>query len=239
MDQTALFGHRNFHLLPLLLLMGIASCTLPEGCERKAPCGVFAFEGAKNDGTESNSLPMELSFDFNPDDCGADCQCDPVCYIQMVRNYDIDAQTYIYPSTEKQERATENGWYVDRVPNRVWGYYGRNDNGTFAGYLTPGSEDTDAVLEDEPSRSEDEPWLNFWWQAVSVPVCIQDGSGCENRILGYYFWSWFVFDDGAMSDPVHQVGWVALNAEFNAAITQWNAQAVTLDKNAFPAFTEL
>ena len=234
-----LFFKRWNYTLITLGLMAIGACTLPEGCRTKAPCGVFVFDGAKNDTEEQNSLPMTLSFDFNPDACGSDCRCNPVCYVQMVRNYDFDSGGYIYPSTEKQERATANGWYIDRIPGRIWGYYGRNDNGTFAGTLTPGSESVNTVLRDEPARPDAEPWLNFWWEAVSVPVCIQSGSACENRILGYYFWSWIAHNDGSMSDPIHMVGWVALNAEFNQAVSRWNTQAALLAKNPFPPFTEL
>jgi hypothetical protein len=208
-------------------------------CKPTRRCGVFTFNGTVNDGADLNSLPMSLSFDFNPAACGSSCNCSPVGYIQIVRNYDLDDGTYIYPTSEKEDRATAYGWYIDRVEGRKWGYYGMNDNGTFASYLTPGSATTNAVLGDEPARSEAEPWINFWWQAVSAPVCIQASSSCSNRLLGYYFWSWRVDQSGHVPAPFHANAWKELDTEVKNAISEWNIQAPGLSKNVFPALSDL
>ena len=231
MSQTKLI-----HLLIIMVLtLSLSQCE----CKSTQLCGSFSFSGTSNDGADLNSLPMSLTFDFNPADCGSRCTCNPVCYIQMVRNYDIDDGNYLYPSTEKQQRATANGWYIDRIPGRIWGYYGRNDNGTFAGNLQPGSESVNTILFDEPSRPDNEPWLNFWWQAVSATVCIQAGSDCKNRLLGYYFWSWRVDAEGHIPAQFNAKAWKNLDQEFQLAVGAWNSQAPTLGKNAFPSLTDL
>ena len=182
---------------------------------------------------------MSLTFDFNPSDCGSNCTCNPVCFIQMVRNYNFDNGNYLYPSTEKQQRATANGWYIDRIEGRVWGYYGRNNDGSFAGNLQPGSESTNTILSDEPARPESEPWINFWWQAVSAPVCIQMRSTCANKLLGYYFWSWMVDADGHVPTPFHANAWKNLDGDLQDAINRWNIQAPGLSKNSFPGLSDL
>jgi hypothetical protein len=209
-------------------------------CRSIPRCGEFTFNGTAEDTAENNGIDMDLSFDFNPDSCGSACTCDPVCYIQIVRTVDMDTFTYIYPSSEKENRATEYGWYIDRIAGRMWGYYGRNDDGSFdARLLNTGSETDPAILYDAPNRPEEEPWIEIWWQAVSVPVCIEAGSGCEDNLLGYYFWSWLVDNAGAVSDPVDAVPWQPLEGQVDAAVGEWNAQAPGLGKNTFPAFSRL
>ena len=226
---------RSIPLFILVLLM--ASCN--DLCTRIPKCGNFSFNGTKFDTSSSNGLDMSLGFDFNPGDCGSRCTCNLVCYIQIVRTVDMETFTYVYPSAEKQDRATANGWYIDRLEGKKWGYYGRNDDGSFAGNLIPGSDVNVATLLDGPRRPEDEPWLNIWWQAVSTPVCIQQNSGCENKLLGYYFWSWFASDTGVVNGPIDAIAWQPLEGEVDLAVTRWNAQAPGLGKNNFPAFSRL
>lgn len=226
---------RSIPLFIAVLLM--ASCN--DLCTRIPSCGDFTFTGSKVDTEESNGLDMNVSFDFNPENCDSNCTCNTVCYIQIVRTVDMETFTYIYPSEEKEERANANGWYIDRVEGKIWGFYGRNDNGSFGSNLDPGSETQPAILFDGPRRGEDEPWLGIWWQAVSAPVCIQPRSGCENRLLGYYFWSWFASDDGAVDGPIDAIAWEPLQNEVDSAVTEWNAQAPGMGKNSFPTFTRL
>jgi hypothetical protein len=226
---------RHLPLFAFVLLLPACSNV----CKPLSACGTFTFTGTKVDTPETNGLDMSLSFAFTPSACGSSCTCNTVCYVQMVRTVDMETMEYIYPSDEKKNRATGNGWYVDRLEGKIWGYYGRNDDGSFAGTLTPGSDTTPAILVDSPSRPEVEPWIHIWWQAVSVPVCIQPGSGCVNKLLGYYFWSWLVDASGKVSDPIHARAWEPLQTEFDSAVSAWNTQAPTLGKNTFPAFTRL
>jgi len=209
------------------------------GCERLPPCGTFTFTGNIYDTAYSNGIDMDVKFDFDPATCGSDCTCDLVCYIQIVRTVDLEDGTYLYPSTEKQNRATAYGWYIDRVAGKIWGYYGRNDDGSFASYLVTGTDQNDAILNDSPRRGESEPWLQIWWMAVSVPVCIDDDSDCLNNLLGYYFWSWVVDDAGTVTGILDAVAWEPLETDVDDAVAEWNSQAPGLGKNTFPAFTQL
>jgi hypothetical protein len=181
---------------------------------------------------------MQLSFDFNPGDCGVDCKCDPVAYIQIVRTVDSETEAFLYPSSEKEDRANENGWYLDRLEGKIWGYYGRNDDGTFASNMAPGTQDDPAILFDSPSRVEGDAWMPISWQAVSVPVCIQDGSGCQNKLLGYRYWDWTVDAGGVVGGPSNSDAG-ELTGEVDTAVAEWNKQAPDLGKNVFPAFTKL
>ena len=228
---------RKRQLIVLMVVLLLAGCE--RICTPVPRCGTFTFTGTKVDTSTQNGVDMNVSFDFNPDGCSSTCTCDPVCYVQIVRTVDMDTSVYIYPTSEKEDRANANGWYIDRIPDRIWGYYGRNDDGSFASTLNPGSETDPTILFDSPRRPEDEPWIDIWWQAVSAPVCIQSGSGCQNNLLGYYFWSWIVEPNGTTSDPIHAVAWENLDDEVDSAVTEWNAQAPGLGKNTFPAFTRL
>lgn len=220
----------SLSLIPILMMTA---------CRPIEPCGEFTFTGEVQDTASANGVDMNLSFDFEPETCHSVCTCDLVCYVQMVRTVDWEDFTYIYPSTEKEDRATASGWYIDRLAGKIWGYYGRNNDGSFAGTLDPGSETDPAVLFDAPSRGEAEPWLEIWWQAVSVPVCIDKGSGCLNDLLGYYFWSWLVDDAGTVPGIIRGLAWKNLDDAFDDAVLEWNAQAPGLGKNPFPAFTRL
>lgn len=221
-----------------LLVMGAVILVLA-GCNPVLACGDFTFTGTEVDTSSSNGIDMNVSFDFDPSVCSSTCYCDEVVYIQIVRTYDLSNATYLYPSTEKMNRATADGYYLDRLAGKIWGYYGRNDDGTFASSLTPGSNTSDAILFDSPRRPESEPWLGIWWQAVSVPVCIDTSSGCSNNLLGYYFWSWLVNDSG---DVTGIVDWTATSPQADSvddAVVEWNSQAPGLGKNTFPTFTDL
>lgn len=205
------------------------------------PCGVFEFhDTGVLDNNSSNGWQMNLDFTFNPENCEDTCSCDLVCYIQMVRTIDQSTGTYLYASTEKLNRATAEGWYIDRLATRIWGYYGRNDNGTFASNLTPGSVGSPANLYDYPKRPEAAPWLDFLWMAISVPVCIDNpGSNCNNHLLGYYEWAWAVDAAGTVPYTLDWVSPKGFKDDFDDAVAEWNSQAPTLSKNTFPAFTRL
>lgn len=216
-----------FALLPIL------------SCVRLEPCGSFTFTGTEYDTEYQNGVDMNISFDFNPATCSSECTCDPVCYIQIVRTVDLEDGTYLYPSSEKEDRATSDGWYIDRLAGRKWGYYGRNDDGSFASTLDTGSETEPAILYDSPRRGESEPWLNIWWQAVSIPVCIDEDSDCLNNLLGYYFWSWWVTNDGEVPGIINGIAWEPHEVAVDEAVDEWNDQAPGLGKNSFPTFSRL
>lgn len=221
--------------IPVLLSLILAS-----GCgPATVPCGTFSFSGAPHD---NRGIDMMLNFDFNPAPCNSNCNCDTVAYVQIVRIIDLDTGNYLSPNSEQTNRIvtgraepTLNGWAVDRLAGRIWGYYGRNNDGSFASTLTPGSNTADAILRDTPSGWPD----NSWFDAVSVPVCIQDGSACENQLLGYYYWMFFVGNDGVVTDPLHKIAVEWHRDAFDEAVIEWNNDAPGLGKNSFPAFTRM
>ena len=218
--------------LVLLAVLAIA-CGTPT-----LPCGTFAFTGTPN-GTH---LDLSVTFNFNPATCGAAaCNCNTIAYIQIVRIIDPSTGNFLAPSTEQFNRIvtggtpTQNGWAVDRVDHRNWGYYGRFDDGTFASYLTTGSNSTPAILGDSPAN-----WpAGSWFDAVSVPVCINAAASCNNRLLGYYYWLFVTDSSGNAGAPFDEVGVTWMQDSFNLSVTEWNNDAPGLGKHTFPAMSPL
>jgi hypothetical protein len=186
---------------------------------------------------------MSLNFDFDPAECGAsNCDCGTVAYIQIVRIIDLNTGNYLSPNSQQTNRMVTgrtaeylNGWAVDRLSNRNWGYYGRNNDGSFASYLTTGSNTTDAILRDTPGGWPDRSWFD----AVSVPVCIDASSDCVNQLLGYYYWLFVVDSDGNASDPFDKIAVEWHRDAVDESILEWNNDAPGLGKNSFPSFTRM
>jgi hypothetical protein len=221
-------------LVSLLALLVILSAWT-----RVPSCGLFTFTGTAVDTGDTKGVDMNLGFGFRPPNCGSNCTCNLVAYVQIVRTISVEDATYLYPSTEKQNRATADGWYVDRNQGKVWGYYGRKNDGTFdLTTLDSGTESKVATLFDKPWRYYDELGQGIRWQAVSAPVCLQSGSACQNKVLGYYFWSWTA-GVGTSVSILHEQAWRPLEEQVDAAVVKWNADAPGLGKNVFPAFTKL
>jgi hypothetical protein len=204
------------------------------------PCGVFTFTGTP---TGNRGINNSVSFAFNPANCGAAaCTTNSIAYIQIVRIFDIKTGNYLSPNSEQTARMVTgnatpafNGWAIDRLTGRDWGYYGRNDDGTFASTLTPGSNAAAAVLRDTPSGWPD----GSWFDAVSVPVCIDARSTCVNRLLGYYYWQFFVSTGGTVGNPLDFVARQWHQDAVDLAVTEWNNDAPGLGKHTFPAFTRM
>jgi hypothetical protein len=213
-------------------LFFISSCGTPT-----VPCGTFTFTGSPI----SNGLSVSVTFDFNPSACGGACTCDTVVYIQLARAYDLNTGNFLAPTTEYSNRMVLgrtpeclNGWMLDRLDGRVWGYYGRNNDGSFAGTLTPGNNTNAAVLLDTPSGWPDECMLDF----VTVPVCIDNAAGCFNNLLGYYYWWFFIASGGSVSF----IDKIAVEWHRDAvveSILEWNNDAPGLGKNVFPTMNPL
>lgn len=207
-------------------------------CNVNGPCGTFNFTGVLIDDAFDNGLDISLRFDFNPNGCGLDCTCDTVCFIQMARIIDLNDGTFLYPSSETSARKTDEGWYVDRRSGRNWGYYGRNNDGTFDSTVDIGSELVPAILRDEPTRNEEEPWLGFKWEAVSVALCIEEDSDCANKLLYSYHWGFTVDDDGSVT-KFNNIAEEELRPVVVEAVEKWNVQASVpgSDQIQFPDFT--
>src|SRR5215472_5848941 len=117
-----------------LLLMFVVLCLMP-GCGPKTtPCGVFTFNGAPSG---NRGINLTQSFQFGPAPCTATCNCNTIAYVQIIRVIDRDTGAFLAPGPEQQARivtgqadATQNGWAVDRLEGRIWGFYGRNNDGS-------------------------------------------------------------------------------------------------------------
>lgn len=220
-----------FFILGMCLFL-LMSCGTPT-----VPCGTFTFTG----NPIANGLDISVSFDFNPGDCGGACTCDTIVYIQIARAYDLNTGNFLAPTTEYTNRMVTgrtpeclNGWMLDRLDGRVWGYYGRNNNGSFAGSLTPGDNATAAVLLDTPSGWPDETMLDF----VTVPVCIDDDAGCFNDLLGYYYW-WFFIASGGSVSFIDKIAVEWHRDAIDESVVEWNSDAPGLGKNVFPAMSPM
>lgn len=220
-------------LVVAALLPGVSACT--------KPCVEFGLNDKEIlDSSTDNGWSIEIDFDFTPSECNNTCTCDLTAFAQIVRSLDLRNGTHLYPSSEKEARATATGFYLDRLGGRIWGYYGRNNDGSFASTVTPGSDTSTANLRDFPRRPEIEPWLGFLWMAVTGPVCIDTpDSTCNEHLLGYYEWVWWVNDGGTVPWTAHFVSPPAWKDDFDEAVVRWNKQAALLEKKPLPEFTRL
>jgi hypothetical protein len=216
------------------------------GCgTASVPCGAFTFTGTPLPvgGSPNRGINNSVAFNFNAAACGAPaCNCGEICYIQIVRIIDWDTGDYLQPFSEQSDRMVTgnattafNGWAVDRLFGRKWGYYGRFDDGTFAGSLTPGSSTTTATLRDTPSGWPD----HSWFDAVSTTVCIDSGAACNNELMGYEYWLFTVGTGGVVGDPFSEIGRTWHQDAFDLAVVEWNADAPGLAKHSFPAMTRM
>lgn len=201
------------------------------------PCGTFTYTGTP----DGHYLNVTVNFNFNPATCGATCNCNTICYVQIVRVLDVNTGNYLAPGPEQQARIvtgkspTENGWSVDRLEGRVWGYYGRYNDGSFAGTLTTGSNTSPAILRDGPGGFPASTWMDF----VSVPVCIDTNASCNNRLLGYYYWFFILDSAGNATNPFDEIGVTWMQTSFTSAVAEWNNDAPALGKNTLPGMTPL
>jgi hypothetical protein len=218
----------------LVLLIGV-SCGPASN-----PCGIFTFWGVPN---ASRGIDDSVHFAFDPTRCGAAaCNADTIAYIQIVRIIDLATGNFLSPNSDQTNRIVTgnatpafNGWAVDRLMGRNWGYYGRFNDGTFATTLTPGSNTKDAVLRDVPSGWPD----GSWFDAVSVPVCIASNSPCVNKLLGYYYWLFTVGTGGTVGTPFSEIGRQWHRDAFDLAVAEWNNDAPGLGKTSFPALSRM
>lgn len=232
----------------LLLLTVVFVSTLLESCNgcnieipKPTPCGAFNFSTAPNPYWDPNKpYPgpgrVTLSFAFDPTMCrAAACVCRTVAFVQAIK-FVLPPYVPKQPCAEQTSRMTKSstrffdGWAIDTVPGAIQPYYGMNNDGTFPFNpvspdlysATPGSSASPAILRDSPYSSD---WHTYEVQVLSVPVCIDQGSACNNKILGYYTWGWTVGDntkanymrfhnEEAPTDMYVQV--------FDMAAQQWN-----------------
>jgi hypothetical protein len=197
------------------------------GCSPTLECGTWTFSGAPS----GDSFPLTSSFLFTPATCGKNCRADIDAMIQMTWVYDATDKTYLVASGQPAARQTANGWMIDRVGGEGEGWYGlQNDGKTFVtGWNTTGSNGQPDILYDTPGG-----WPpNTWFFAVDVAVCFKSDS-CQNRILGYYVWSWYIDNSSNGTSFITAPAWQGLDTEFQSAVAAWNAWAPTSGTQSYP-----
>jgi hypothetical protein len=198
------------------------------------PCGTFS---STANGLSNGAARCTIEFEFAATmaACNAEpCTCSKVGYVQVIRARDVDRNQYIQPFEEQQERMLVgeapqlNGWALDRRANNEWGYFARLNGEEMAfddGSLKPGnngdSPPVKAWMSDRPAR-----WRkHVQFEAVSVPVCLDESSDCAEKLLGYQHWSFHVQDNGKGSNPVRRIATEWERDAVGMALAKWNDQA--------------
>jgi len=222
-DQQVSFQlPRNFSWISILFIALLTGCN---GCKKTTECGTWVFNGTASGSGRGSDFNVSSAFTFHPDSCGKACTCDTDCIIQMVVVINMDDWSYEYASdqTGAPARATAEGWAIDQIDGWAYAYYGINNDGTFDnGYNNAGSNGVATTLFDDPQG-----WpANTLFYALDVTTCYKS-AGCQNSILGYYFWSWSIDNTGKPSAFITAPAWKDLDLEFQKAATGWNNWAPT------------
>jgi len=202
-------------------------CIVVVGCTATINCGTWAFNGtpvsasspqAFQAGTSFPYFPLTSAFTFTPATCNQNCNNATDAMIQMVWVYDTNLHTNVYPASGDEDRKDADGWNIDRVNGAAYGYYGLENNGKtfYTGWNTTGGPGTANTLIDQPAWNDP---IVFY--AVDVAVC-WNSANCNNKIAGYYFWSWTIDANGNAATLVTAPAWQDLNVEFQSALTGWN-----------------
>ncbi len=200
-----------------------------------AACGEFKpFDWDSNDTFSENGIDADLGFAFKERASGCTTKCS-TAFIQIVRTLDLDdPKRFYFPTYQKMQRATLDGWYVDRGDGYEWVYFGRRNGNEveFHDYVKPGSELVPAKLSDRPYRPENHPFLGIRWQAVTAAVCL-DGE-YQPAAHGYYAWSWTVTKQGKVERVRSQLAKASLKLAFEAALKRWNDQTEDWGTKPYP-----
>lgn len=160
---------------------------------------------------------VSLTYRTEPED---GCDCDQIAFIQAVQRLEPNGD--VYSKSHGTPRATETGWRIDRLQGKEYGWYGLNDNGTFAVTVTPGrtSTSTAAVMRDTPSSNR----LGQTWSFETCAVCYQGTDA--NKIYGCKTWGFKVDDEGSLTSSQSTES-TSPSVNWTASVSQWNQQANT------------
>ena len=250
--KTILSGQAALNLSLMVVFCFLSGCDsepigrppAPSGTGSEiVPCGDFSF-AVDNiiDSEFENGIDVSLEFDFKPEICGESCSYDSILFIQIVRTVSGTNQPrFSYPSTQKKERATVDGWYIDRIDGYRWGYFGMDDSMTPGNNITSGNSTRHASLTDSPYRPDRREFHNIRWEAVTVPVCLHGDGVCDNKMLGFYYWSWTVSQDGTVEsgDVLYRNAQVSLKEVVSEATRQWDSLSVKWNTAKFPNLASL
>lgn len=199
-------------------IAGLIGCTffVLTGCQPTLQCGSWAFTGTP----VTSYYNVTSAFTFDPVKCGKSCQCNQDIMIQMTWVFDGDTKTNLFASSDDEKRANNDGWNIDRSGGEASAYFGILNNGQLeSSWNTAGSNGTPNTLLDEPGGWG--PDTQFY--AVDVAVCHSEA--CNNKILGYYFWSYILDSNDVGQSYINAPAWKDLDTEFQSAAAGWNKWA--------------
>jgi hypothetical protein len=234
----------SFATISIVTAVAVAAWFCPTGATPLPACGNLDFLASPI----PNGVMSNVTFAFDPRLCSAPpCSCSKVAYVQMIRVTDGGTGQHVQPWPEQARRMVKwkwtheyNGWAIDRLPKHVWGYFARDDNGDFSPGVIPGSnanpnQPTPAILRDTPTGYP----LNTKFEAVSVPVCIDENAICQNWLLGFQYWEFVIQQDGSATKVIDlSLGRDWHRTVFDLAVDEWNRHAWYV-KNQLPPMSSL
>jgi hypothetical protein len=158
--------------------------------------------------------------------------------IRFTDQTDDHAGEHFQPSGDQEDRMIKgnanpafNGWAIDRVDDQVWAFYGRNNDGSFDDlahdptrgslwHIQIGSNTTNAVIRD---AIHDER-AKYRVEVVTVPVCIDPNSSCNQKILGYFGYSFIRTENADFINPATAFTYKWMVDAFDLAVAEWNKQ---------------
>lgn len=163
------------------------------------------------------SSDVELVFTPSTSD---GCNCSEIAFVQTIKTVN-DSGANVETNTNQLDRMTSGDWSVDRVPGKKYGWYGLNDNGTFASTVTPGNTTpTAASIRDTPSWSK----KNTRWRFETCAIC-KSGADQDN-VYGCKTWGFDVDDTGQVSSS-SSADSTTPSSDWSSSIAAWNNQAKT------------
>ena len=169
------------------------------------------------DGTGNDAYASTVAITFTP--VKDKINCSQIAFIQNVKVADLGGSS-IDSRTNFKNRITKNGWTIDRLDKRKYGWYGFNNDGNPSGTVTPGSSPAPlkaGVMTDRPSFNQP----NTVWSFETCSVC---KSGTDvNKVYSCFLWGFDVDAKNKVS-PHSAKAKAYPGIDFNEAIKQWNAQ---------------
>jgi hypothetical protein len=258
------FQKSSVYQFTYLLLAGIIILLFGQACDQaedskkngSGPCGKFKCLTQKAL-PEFLGAEYKLAFQFQPADCGKNCLCDKIAYIQIARvvlhdgtYWDDGNHTDLVVTGIKnggEDSLELNGWFIDTWLDAKYGYYARYSNGKFDNELvglgqnrkTP---ELPAWLFDRPKDLKKDSLVEF----IDAPVCIDTAASCSDKLLGYSHWWFTIGNDGnppSIEGPDFELDpkgnrLKVLKQAVDLAIKSWNQNASSKGPHEVERFSD-
>jgi hypothetical protein len=240
-----------------LFLIGFVVVIGAQGCDSKngeggrsiaqaagLSCGKFDCLHSKTLLPNNIGAEYKVQFKFKPADCGDNCRCEKIAYVQIARlvlhdgtYYDDGSFTDLIVKDIKdngEEDRELNGWFIDVWPDAKYGYYGRKPDGEFHDQIVGVGQNKNmpeepAWLFDQPSGIPKDSLIEF----VDIPVCLDPTASCKNKLLGFSHW-WFIVGSEENTPSIegprfnlapNEDRLKILQRAVHLAVTRWNESA--------------